>query len=353
MERSTQADPVIRRVLVFMAVLLGLAFASLVLRYISYVLLLVFAGVLFAIFLHGTSITLSTRFHVPQNLALGGTLATLASIIVVLVVAGGPQITTQAIQLTERIPAALEQLRALLSQWELGRRILAMANEPQRWWPIGSNLIQRLPGVFSTAVGGVLNIVIIFFLGIYLSINPSVYINGGLHLIVKKKRARIREVLAATKSAVWRWLFARFLSMAAVGILTTIGLLIAGIPLALALGLIAAVLSFVPYLGPILSFVPAALVALSGEIIDVLWVAIVYAIVQFFESYLITPLIEQQATSVPAAVLISFQLLLGVTAGAMGIFLATPLLVMVIVLIQMLYVQDILGDKIQILGNVK
>ncbi len=352
MERSSYSDPVIRRALVFIAALMGLAFISLLLQFISFVLLLVFAGILFAVFLHGTSHALSSRFPIPQKVGLGFALLLLVAIVFLLVVLGGPQITTQTVQLTERIPQATTELRKLLGESELGRRMLKMASEPQRLWPIGSNLIERLSGVFSTAFGGVVNVVIIVFLGIYLSISPSAYIDGALHLVAQGKRKRIREVLSATKNAMWRWLAARFLSMAAVGILTTTGLFIAGVPLALALGLIAGLLSFVPYLGPVLSFIPAVLVALSGDLMDVVWVAIVYASVQFLESYLITPLIEQRATSVPAALLISFQLLLGVTAGALGIFLATPLLVMVIVFIQMFYIQDVLKDRIEVLGNI-
>ena len=139
--------------------------------------------------------------------------------------------------------------------------------------------------------------------------------------------------------------------MVVVGILTTLGLWIAGVPTPMALGLIAALLSFVPYVGPILSFFPAVLVALMVSLTKVLYVVVVFGLVQTLESYVITPLVQQKAVSLPPVILITAQIAMGVIAGAMGVLLAAPLAIVVIVLLQMLYVEDVLGDSVQILGQ--
>jgi predicted PurR-regulated permease PerM len=139
--------------------------------------------------------------------------------------------------------------------------------------------------------------------------------------------------------------------MAVVGFLTAVGLWVAGIPLAFVLGLIAALLSFVPYIGPIASVVPAALVALAESPTKVLYVFIIYGVVQLLESYLITPLIQERAVSIPPAVLISAQVIMGILAGAIGVLMATPLAVVLIVLVQMLYLADVLGDPVSTLGE--
>jgi predicted PurR-regulated permease PerM len=139
--------------------------------------------------------------------------------------------------------------------------------------------------------------------------------------------------------------------MSVVGVLTTLGLWIAGIPNPLALGLLAALLSFVPYVGPILSFVPAVLVALMVSLTKVLYVVIVFGFVQTLESYVVTPLVQQRAVSMPPVILITAQIAVGVLSGAIGVLLAAPLAVVVIVLLQMLYVEDVLGDSIQVLGQ--
>jgi predicted PurR-regulated permease PerM len=193
--------------------------------------------------------------------------------------------------------------------------------------------------------------ILILFVGIHVAYRPRVYKAGLLHLVPLSRRNRAEAVLDETSRALKLWLAARFTSMAVVGVLTVIGLAIADIPLALSLWLIAALLSFIPYLGPILSVIPAILVALAGDPGKVIWVLVVYGVVQFVESYLATPLIEQEATSVPAALLIVVQVLLAVMAGALGIFLASPLAVAATVLLQMLYVQDVLKDRIKTLAE--
>jgi len=139
--------------------------------------------------------------------------------------------------------------------------------------------------------------------------------------------------------------------MSVVGALTMLGLWIAGVPTPLALGLLAALLSFVPYVGPILSFIPAVLVALMVSLTKVFYVVLVFGAVQTLESYVITPLVQQRAVSMPPVILITAQIAMGVLAGATGVLLAAPLAIVVIVLLQMLYVEDVLGDSVRILGQ--
>jgi predicted PurR-regulated permease PerM len=80
-------------------------------------------------------------------------------------------------------------------------------------------------------------------------------------------------------------------------------------------------------------------------------VVLVFGIVQTLESYLITPLVQRRAVSLPPVILITAQVAMGVLAGATGVLLATPLAVSVIVLLQMLYVEDVLGDNVHVLGQ--
>jgi predicted PurR-regulated permease PerM len=80
-------------------------------------------------------------------------------------------------------------------------------------------------------------------------------------------------------------------------------------------------------------------------------VVVVFGIVQTLESYVITPLVQQRAVSLPPVILITAQIAMGVLAGATGVLLAAPLAVVVIVLLQMLYVEDVLGDSVRVLGQ--
>ncbi|HLU46923.1 MAG TPA: AI-2E family transporter, partial [Planctomycetota bacterium] len=124
-----------------------------------------------------------------------------------------------------------------------------------------------------------------------------------------------------------------------------IGLLIVGTPLALALAIIAALLSFVPILGPIISAIPAVLVAMVQSPLDVVWVIVVYSVVQFLEGNFITPLIEQRAVSIPPLIVLSAQLAAGALVGSIGIIFATPMAAAAAVVAEEIYIRDILGDR--------
>lgn len=128
--------------------------------------------------------------------------------------------------------------------------------------------------------------------------------------------------------------------MLLIGVLTTGGLALLGVPAALALGVLAGVLTLVPNLGPTLSVVPAALLALTVSPTTVLWVLGLYAAAQALESYVVSPLVQRRAAAVPPALLLTAQLALGVPFGAFGLLLATPLVAVAIVATRMLYIED-------------
>jgi predicted PurR-regulated permease PerM len=106
-------------------------------------------------------------------------------------------------------------------------------------------------------------------------------------------------------------------------------------------------LTFIPNIGPVLSVIPAALLALSQDPIKALYVVILYIIVQIIESNLITPMIERNTIKLPPALTITLQLILSVFVGGLGLVLATPLVAAGMVLVQMLYIEDVLGDDIE------
>ncbi|MDQ3179715.1 MAG: AI-2E family transporter, partial [Acidobacteriota bacterium] len=140
-------------------------------------------------------------------------------------------------------------------------------------------------------------------------------------------------------------LIGKVASMIFIGLLTWIGLYILGVPLSLTLGLIAGLLSFIPNFGPIFSAVPAILLGFIDSPIKALYVLILFIVVQIIESNVVTPMIERRTVELPPALTIVVQLALGILIGGLGLVLATPLLVVVMVLVQMVYIQDILGDR--------
>lgn len=341
-----------QRVLIAAGAAVGIVAAVYFVWQLARVFMLIFAGVLLAVILNGLAMKLAHRTSLPRGAALATVIAVTVAFFVGIGLLAGPRLTEQASGLAERLPQAVNQLRDLLIQqhgW--AQQLLQQAPRPEQMLTSGSGLASQVLGVFSTAANALTNALIVLIIGLYLASNPGLYTQGTARLVPRGRRHRAGEVLAAVGHALRWWMVGRGASMAVVGVLTGLGLLIAGVPLAFSLGVIAALLSFVPYIGPIAAAVPAILVALTVSPTKALYVVGIFAVVQLLESYLITPLIQEQAVSIPPALLISAQVVAGVLAGLLGVLLATPLAVTVTVVVQMLYVEDTLGDRVEVLGD--
>jgi predicted PurR-regulated permease PerM len=163
-----------------------------------------------------------------------------------------------------------------------------------------------------------------------------------VRLFPPKRRPRIDDVLLKVGNALWAWTLGRLIAMALIAVGSTAGLWMIGIPLPATLGVLAGVSNFVPNLGPLIASVPPLLFGLQQGGNSALYVAGFYLALQVVESYLITPLIDQQQVRLPPALTLAGQLLLGMIAGFMGLLLATPLIAAAHVVIRELYVKDVL-----------
>jgi predicted PurR-regulated permease PerM len=240
-------------------------------------------------------------------------------------------------------------MKEIVLQNNLGEEVVQKTDEPSDLLPKGNGALSewtsRIVGVFSTTFGAFMSVLFILVIGIYLSFQPSVYVAGFLRLVPPGRRRRAREIIHRIAETTRGWLLGQAFSMTLLGIVVGTGLSILGIPNALVLGLLAAVMTFIPNLGPVLAFIPAILVALSQGLMKAVYVALFYVVVQTIEGNFLTPMVQQRVIAVPAVLILATQVLLFNLLGFLGIVLAMPLLACVMVLVQMLYVEDFLGDK--------
>jgi len=314
-------------------------------------LLIVFAGLLLAVALDAVVSWVVRHSGLSRRLSLVVILILVPLVLVASVWLAGPRIAEQAGRLQQHIPEALDQLKTSLQQIDWLRSLLESSPGFESLLSPAAGLVGRITGIFSSAVGVAFGFVVILFIGIFVAFEPDLYVDSLLRLVPSVRRGRAREVLAKLGEALRWWLVGRFASMVAVGALTVVGLVVLGIPLAFILGLLAALLAFVPIIGPVTSVFPAALIALLDGPFTALYVILLYVVVQALEGNLITPLIQKEAVSLPPALLIVAQLLMAVMFGWIGVLLSTPLLVAVIVVVQMLYVEDVIGDSVAVLGQ--
>jgi predicted PurR-regulated permease PerM len=102
--------------------------------------------------------------------------------------------------------------------------------------------------------------------------------------------------------------------------------LVLRVPLAGTLGLIAALLTFIPNLGPPLSALPAVLLAFAVSPITGLLTVLLFCVAHFIEGNFVTPLAERNIVKLPPFLTLSLQLLLAPATGVLGVALAAPIL---------------------------
>jgi predicted PurR-regulated permease PerM len=303
------------------------------------VLLIVFAGILFAVFLHSGGDWIARRTGASHGIGVGAFLAVVLAALTGSILAFAPAIAEQFDQLTRQVPEALQAVRERVEGYAWGKQLLDRASPEGLLSSEGRSAAMT---AVSSTFGVLGNVVIILFIGLYGAISPGLYSSGILALLAPSLRPRARQVLSRMAQTLRDWLAAQLLAMAVVGVLTALGLWLLDIPLALLLGLIAALLAFIPNIGPVLAAAPAVLLAVPEGTTIVMLVIGVYLAVQTIESYVITPLIQQETISLPPALVIGTQLLMGVLFGLLGLALATPLTAVLVTLTRETYVTDYL-----------
>ena len=313
-------------------------------------LLLVFGSILVSVILGIIARPLRERLGFPPALAL------LAAVLAVAAVLGtafwlfGSEVSRQATSLREMIPAAWEAMLARLDGWGLG--------EPVRQWAAGihqggGGVLTNLGAIAISVSNAVADTLLVVVGGIYLAAQPDLYWAGMMKLIPERARGLAAQALEASARGLRLWLIGRLVSMIVVGLMTWLGLWLIGIPSALTLGLLAALLEFIPFIGPIISAVPAILLAFAEGPDKAFYTLLLFILVQQIEGNLLEPMVQQRAVDLPPALLLFALVAGGLVFGGAGIVLAAPLTVVLYVMVKRLYVQEALHTATPLPGQSK
>ena len=194
-------------------------------------------------------------------------------------------------------------------------------------------------------LGGLL---IIIFLAVYIGADPELYHRGLIALFPRRARHRAGEVLSAMATSLRRWLVTQLIAMVAIGVVTTVVLLLLGVKAAFALGILAGLLEFIPTVGPILSAVPAVAMGFVDSPQKALYVALAFWGIQFAENHLLIPLLMKGGVNAPPVLTILAQALMALLFGFLGLMCAVPLLAAIMVAVKMLYVEDVVGERVAV-----
>lgn len=252
--------------------------------------------------------------------------------------------------LWDKLPAAWEAFEQRIGDFGLGNQLEQLAASIST--PGGGSLSGFGRTLLSIG-SGIADLVVVIFAGIYLATQPKFYRTGVIKLVPQERRKVAAEAMLESERALRLWLMGQVIAMVVVGLTIGIGLWLIGMPSALALGLLAGLLEFIPFAGPFIAAVPAVLLALAMGPEVTLWVILLYLGVQQIEGTLLTPMIQQYAVDLPGVVLLFALIGFGTLFGTLGVILAAPLAVVTLVLVKRLYVIETLHTDTPMPGDGK
>ena len=340
-EQNGYSFPV--RVIIATGIVIAMAAFALLLWEVRTIVILLFLSLLLATLWRAASRPLIIYAKTPERLAVATTLLAAVIVFALLMLLPIPSLVVEAERLIEALPGALADVEATLRATTAGAALLDQIAPLEELAP-DEDVITRI-FTTATATGRVLaDLALVVFVSVFFASNPSLYRDGIIRLVPLNKRERARQVLAAVGESLRSWLLARLTSMAAVGVMVTVGLSLLNVPLALFLGVLAGLLDFIPYVGPLIAAVPAVLVAFAESPVLALWVAVLFVVIQQIESFAISPLIYQRAVKLPPVLTITMFFVFGILFGFLGLVAAAPLTAVILILIRTLYVEEVLGD---------
>lgn len=325
------------------AIGLGLLALALMVGWLAQVWLIAFAGVLVAVMLRAGASRLSRWTRLRDGWAVGVVALVLALTVMAVFWVGGQRIAEQSRELVTQLQQSLaavqdRYLDTTAGQWVANQQPLENGM-PDMWARFGNASRVTLQAVTATLLALVV--------GLFLALQPRLYLDGLLRLLPVQRRRQGRELAARLHDTLQGWLLGQGISMLMLWLSTWLVLALLGVPLAFILGLLTGLLTFIPYLGPLLAVVPIALVAFMESPTLALWAIGAFLVIQNIEGNLITPLIFQHTVQLPPALTLMAQASLGTLFGFAGIVLATPLLAVAVVLVQFAYVRGVLDDTME------
>lgn len=318
----------------------GLIFAvivSLILFFTAsiHVFILILVGALIACYFRGLGQFIADKLKISLKVGL------IFSFLITLLFSSGlfflagSTAVKQFNELQEKFPELIHKAEDFSDNTFVGQKVSEYIEEAQNSGDSGAMISDIFKGTF----GGIGDIFVILVIGIYFTVSPKVYRDGLISIVPPRGRAKAREVIDRISLGLTKWLLGKFFSMSLIFVLTAIALAVVGLPFWLVLALIAGLLVFIPNFGPIISAVPALLVALSVSGKMAVFVGIIYLVIQLAEGSIITPKVQERLVNIPPAAIILGQIFAVILIGVWGLIFATPIVYIIMVLVQELHIK--------------
>ncbi len=313
----------------------------------SQVLLLVFASIVLATLLRGLAQLFLQWTGMSQTWALWLAIVSVALVVGGIVVLFGVQVRNEISMLADELPDLVNEAGNALGVPDLGNQIFEAAGQ----FLARDGTFASLAGYTGNVFGALGTILLVIAGGIFIAFDAERYSSGLVRLLPPSYREKGEKLIETLGRVLRLWIVGQLAAMVVVGVATTAGLYALGVRSALALGLLAALLEFIPFIGPVLAYGAALMLALPQGMGTALAVTVLYLLIQQVESNLLVPLIQQRTVELPAALALFSLVAISSVFGPLGLLLGVPLTVCVLVVVKQLYVRDLLEEPASIAGE--
>ena len=308
----------------------------------SHVLLLLFIGIMLSLYLGALAGVLQRRLRVPERWALTGavliSLGGLTLLFYVLV----PPLIVQVRELVKVLPSYIEGWELAIDRLVARNPALAAVYTPGEHKLLVA-LYDQISGQFGDVVPKVIGIVHVFIslfsvcvIALYLAVSPALYREWLIAFFPPIHRELVRDVLADCADSLRAYLVGLLLAMAILGALTWIGLVALGVPYALTFGVFTGLAVIIPFFGTLVSTALPAMFVITGPDggTRAIWVIVIGVVVHLIEGNIIAPKIMSKKVHLPPVLTIVFVLIVGQLLGPLGLLVAVPGLVVIMVIVR-------------------
>ncbi len=303
------------------------------------VFLLLLAASLIALFFNAVSSKIRKWTGLNDGISLAVTIVLMVLLAGLFFWLVGAEAQNQYKEMQEAVPVMIDNAQDYLNKTTLGQKISDQITDIENQ----KKVLPFLQDFFKSSFGVFGDLYIVVFLAMFLSVSPFDYVNGVVNLVPRRGKVKAKQLSENIGYNLKKWIKGAMISGFVIFVLISIACLILGLDMWLILAITAGLLNVIPNFGPIIAMIPAVMVALLTSPTQALLVAGSFILVQAIEGNLITPNIQKKLLSIPPALLISFQVLMGTLAGGWGIVLAVPMLVIVITVVKNLYLDGNIG----------
>jgi predicted PurR-regulated permease PerM len=313
-----------------LAVMAGIGLAIAIWQ-LQQLVLVIFASALVGLMLSDFAAFLQRILKLPFALAIAA--AVLIPLIALAIIFGlfGSLMTDQFIILSERLPAAVATVEGWIRATPVGADIIAQISG---YAPKVSQVMDFAQSALANIGSAITGLAVVLVAALYMAAQPRLYVDGLIDMLAPETRPRVREALAAMRQSLTAWLKGQAIGMAFVAVGTSAGLWLIGLPSPLAIGLVAGLCEFVPYLGVVLVAVPTVVLGFGQGVETGIFTIIALAVVQQLQGNVVMPIAQSRFGDLPPVLTIFSLIAAGSLLGPLGVVLAVPITVVFMALLK-------------------